>query len=980
MTARSWIRNLFFRTPRTIRKQPARWRPILETLEQRLAPATIIVNSTLDNTNFPPATVTLAQVMAAGATVSLRDAVDAANNTTGGSNTIQFEAGLSDPIDLSTSESGQGTLTLSQDVTIDGSGASITIEGGSTPGSTSNARPVVVNSGVTATLENLTISNGYTTGFGGAINNGGRLTVSNCTLSNNSATQQGGGPGGDGGGIFNGSGTLTVTNCTLSGNSADFGGAIDNSDTYNTTTQEIVGAKLTVSNSTLSNNSAAHGNGGGICNNGGTLTVSNSTLSNNSATGQFAYGGGGIFNYYYEGEGGYHAGTGTVSNCTLSGNSATGQIANGGGICNFATLTVSDSTLSGNSAGDGIANDVFKDTAGTVTLNNTIVANNSGGDISNSGTLAGSHNLIGDGSGGSGLKSTITGDPKLGPLAYNGGPTQTMALQSGSPAIDKGDNSLIANDPTTTEPYEDDQRGMNFNRVVGSSVDIGAFEVQPTDSTVALTASPGPSVYGQAVTITADVSLTLSGTQATAGTITFLDGNTVLQSGVPVSGGQATYSTTALTAGTHNLLAVYSGVTGSFLPAAGTTSQVVNAATPTLGSATSANITASTATLGGTVISDGGASISQRGVLYSTTNSNLTLTNSNLSQVYDSVNTTGSFTEYVTGLSANTTYYFVAFATNSLGTTYTSPVSTFTTAEVQFSTASETVIQSAGTFSITVTLSAASSQDVSVPFTQVGSAVIGTDYSGITASPLTIKAGQTSATITGALPADPGASPTLTFTLGTPAHAALGATTVNTLTITEPPALNVPGPQTPGENVALAIPGITVGASQGDSLTVKLSVTYGTLTVVTTTGLTVPSKKVTLTGTSTYLNSVLATLTYLGGHDSTSSDMLNISVSDNSNSLSTSGSVAITVESPAQQAAALQAQVAALGFLNQGQANSLIVKLNLNGTSGDISKVQSFIQELDDLIAAGNLTPAQANALKALLGPANNLLLSVTRR
>src|SRR5262245_61998211 len=87
MTARTWIRSLFARTPRTIRKAPARCRPSLEALEARLAPATITVTSTLDDTNFTPATVTVAQVTAPGATVSLRDAINAANNA-GGSNTI----------------------------------------------------------------------------------------------------------------------------------------------------------------------------------------------------------------------------------------------------------------------------------------------------------------------------------------------------------------------------------------------------------------------------------------------------------------------------------------------------------------------------------------------------------------------------------------------------------------------------------------------------------------------------------------------------------------------------------------------------------------------------------------------------------------------------------------------------------------------------------------------------------------------------
>jgi hypothetical protein len=106
-------------------------------------------------------------------------------------------------------------------------------------------------------------------------------------------------------------------------------------------------------------------------------------------------------------------------------------------------------------------------------------------------------------------------------------------------------------------------------------------------------------------------------------------------------------------------------------------------------------------------------------------------------------------------------------------------------AQLTFSAASETVDASAGTFSITVALSGTNDRGVSVPFTLGGTAQSGTDYAALTASPLVIPAGQTSATITGALLFNPGASRTLTFSLGTPVNADLGITTTNTLTITE---------------------------------------------------------------------------------------------------------------------------------------------------------------------------------------------------
>ena len=291
--------------------------------------------------------------------------------------------------------------------------------------------------------------------------NGGSLTLASSTIASNQATAGspgvGGYPGlGEGGGlwILFQTGMPAITGSTLSGNSTTGdggGGGISNWGT------------LTVSNSTLSANSAYQG--GGMYNLG-TLTVSNSTLSGNSA-----YQGGGIYN----------EGTLTVSNSTLSGNSAPNG--GGGGIYNTGyfggagALTVTSSTLSGNSANTGGGIDNFGAYASTVSRN-TLVAGNTAAtspDLSGTFTSQG-HNLIGDGTGGSGFNVTdLVGtaaspiDPRLGPLQDNGGPTPTMALLPGSPAIDAGDN--------TGAPMWD-QRGAPFRRIVNGIIDIGAFEVQ----------------------------------------------------------------------------------------------------------------------------------------------------------------------------------------------------------------------------------------------------------------------------------------------------------------------------------------------------------------------------------------------------------------------------------------------------------------------------------------------------------------------
>jgi hypothetical protein len=208
---------------------------------------------------------------------------------------------------------------------------------------------------------------------------------------------------------------------------------------------------LTVTGCTLSGNSAP--DGGGILNNQfGILTISNCAVSGNTGT----IAGGGILN---------QGGTLTVSNCTLAGNSA-GML--GGGIDNGGSLTVMNSTLAGNRAqsGGGIWN------SGFMSAQDTIVAGNGAGtgpDIYGAVSLDVGHNLIGNATGGSGFVSSdlLNVNPLLGPLQDNGGPTRTMALLPGSPAIDAGDDTGAS----TT-----DQRG--FARIVNGTVDIGAFEVQ----------------------------------------------------------------------------------------------------------------------------------------------------------------------------------------------------------------------------------------------------------------------------------------------------------------------------------------------------------------------------------------------------------------------------------------------------------------------------------------------------------------------
>lgn len=226
--------------------------------------------------------------------------------------------------------------------------------------------------------------------------------------------------------------------------------------------QVNAGAMLRLDHLTVANGFAGDffGGGGGILN-FGTLIVSHSTFSGNHAVAN----GGGIGN---------NGTLATVSNSTFSNNSA---VSFGGGIVNIlSTLTVSNSTFSGNRAavsGGGIRN------RGDATLNlaNTLLANSTGGDCSNAGILNTSGvNLVEDGSCD---PDAITGDPNLGPLADNGGPTKTHALLTDptlSPAIDAADNAVCAAPPINNRDQRDEVRPVDGDGDNTAVCDIGVYE------------------------------------------------------------------------------------------------------------------------------------------------------------------------------------------------------------------------------------------------------------------------------------------------------------------------------------------------------------------------------------------------------------------------------------------------------------------------------------------------------------------------
>ncbi|MGA2113096.1 MAG: choice-of-anchor Q domain-containing protein [Anaerolineales bacterium] len=327
------------------------------------------------------------------------------------------------------------TLTIGHNVTIDGTGHAVSISG-------QNVYQVFyVDPGVSAIFDHLTVTQGNTSDlgpqpYGGGLRNKGTLTVTDSTLVANT--------GGWGGAIWN-DGVLTVTDSTFDSNKTPGGdgAAINNR------------GSLSVTGSTFKENSAGY-YGGAIYNNGSTAIVTGSTFVGNESSEV----GGAIYNTNSRV---------TVANSTFTGNQA---YVRGGGVFNSgSTLTLSNDTFSGNSAWITGA-DVFNFLFSTLNYANTILANPlAGADCANSmGTIGtNTQNLVSDGSCG----AALSGIPDLGPLAANGGPTETMALLAGSPAIDAGDGATCAASPVNNE----DQRGVT--RPQGAGCDIGAYEYGP---------------------------------------------------------------------------------------------------------------------------------------------------------------------------------------------------------------------------------------------------------------------------------------------------------------------------------------------------------------------------------------------------------------------------------------------------------------------------------------------------------------------
>jgi hypothetical protein len=455
--------------------------------------AEIIVNSDDDSLNTN-----------SGSTCTLRKAVQSIKQqaTKPGCVNTGDAFGTNDTIEFAPAVRGN-TITLA--------GAEMVINGGRTPldltlrGSNvtinpnANSRAFKVDSENSLTINDLTISNGSEF-FGGAvfIASNAELTGNNVTLSNNNAESYGGAIAAGSFNANNPRAIITLNSSSMSGNRAGF--AAGAASLYNTNASFI--------DSKISNNTVTGPSGGGGLNlNGGRFVLNRVTMDSNESS---AFGGALFFNpssnaalYITDSTisnntasitgGGLELNSGQnsvviITNSTISSNTA-GRLngstfaASGGGVLargvgymalknttvfNNASLLPNNVPTGAYAAGIEVTNN------GALKLVNTIVAGSVGAgdcDVEQQATItADQFNIIQDGSCATSAQAV---NPRLKPLADNGGNTKTHLPTGGSPAIDGGDNRTC---------QASDQRGGLRSRVTSNACDVGAVEVDEEES------------------------------------------------------------------------------------------------------------------------------------------------------------------------------------------------------------------------------------------------------------------------------------------------------------------------------------------------------------------------------------------------------------------------------------------------------------------------------------------------------------------
>ena len=375
------------------------------------------------------------------------------NNTAGNSGSGMYNESFSSP-----------TLT---NVTISGNTA---IYHGGGMYNTNNSSP---------TLTDVTI-NGNTANYGGGMHNYhySSPTLTNVIISNNTAGDNGGGMGNtsysspiltnviisnntasNGGGMYNDNNSSpTLTDVTISGNMAIYHGG----GMYN------INSSPTLIDVTISGNTTVNYYGGGIYNtNNSSPILTNVIISNNTA----ANSAGGMYNGSYSSP--------TLTNVTISENMATGYY--GGGMYNESNSSpiLTNVTISGNTAGNGGGG--MYNYSSSPELRNTVIWGNSSGVFGN-GSVSYSYCLIqeiNEDTNGCIDASTVTVDVFLDTAAKD------YHLAANSPCINAGFNG-----------YNTETTDLSGNtRIIGGTIDIGAYEYNTLLKTVTFESNGGTTVF-----------------------------------------------------------------------------------------------------------------------------------------------------------------------------------------------------------------------------------------------------------------------------------------------------------------------------------------------------------------------------------------------------------------------------------------------------------------------------------------------------
>lgn len=370
-----------------------------------------------------------------------------------GPGSLRFAAAVAqdgDTVDLralncSTITLASGAIAVGGGVSLLGPGTdALTIDGGYASRLFDHAGPGKLN------LYDLTLAHGKYAGDdgarGGCIRSSGDVALTDAHVAGCAVNALGGEAAG--GGVF-AAGQVELMNSVVSGNVAAASGEPVRGGGIAAAT--LVSKYSTIEDNRVQSPSGA-GYGGGAFVDGAVALVGTTIAGNEAAVAA-----------------GLVAGTdaqqaATILDSTVSGNRASDRI---GGVRAGGSLVLANSTIAFNSAANG-SGGLYVETAAE--LHSTIVADNGALDLdAASGVqVAGAANLI--------MQSapppppdTIALDPRLQPLADNGGRTRTHALDADSPALDAGDNPMQLNG---------DQRGMEYPRTVGAGTDIGAYERQ----------------------------------------------------------------------------------------------------------------------------------------------------------------------------------------------------------------------------------------------------------------------------------------------------------------------------------------------------------------------------------------------------------------------------------------------------------------------------------------------------------------------